>query len=474
MASMAGADLNTLNKRTRFLLLLKPPQKTSINNKGVLRYNRSDVIHYLTESLKDSEIEFAQCLKDFKINKNNFKMVSHHWINRSVVMESTFSLLQNNALKQILFKKCPIVQSIHSLKSLESPEKPSQIQNASLSSSFFTNLYEGEEDSLEAYHFKSIGLDRVLKEMPELRGAGIVIGEIDTGVDANHPTLQNRVNQFLDGTKRMEAPPKDKGGHGTHVAGILVGEDIKNKIRYGIAPDAKLRVASAMEDNDTLLYAMEWMLKDPNVHVVNNSWSVHVGTDPAPFYKAIESWEAAGVLPVFSVGNAGPKLKSVTVPHEHPLVFAVGATDKTDSVIGMSSRGPGLYLGNEIQKPDLVAPGDEIYSAFPYRRSGSMSGSSMAAPHVSGAVAILLQMNPQLTPKELRFILKNTAKKGKTGEENAYGAGNLDLYEAVQFVKKELFEKRFDLRSLSPIEYFKNQKNNESFRTKQEDRFLLP
>jgi subtilisin family serine protease len=420
---------------SEFIALLKPPSE----NRGAPRYDREKVVHYLKASLKETTFLLEQCLQSEPTLKSHVRIGAGHWINRSL----TLSLANTPDLPTELLKKCPMIQSIHrNGKSVTLPTTPPPISSRS--------------SERLAYNLIDIGLDRMLQENPHLRGNGSLIGVIDTGVDGKHPTLVNKCHRFLDAKKNKEVLPCfDKSGHGTHVAGILVGEDLEKGVRFGIAPDAKLMAAAGLDTTDTILTTMEWMMTEKNLHVVNNSWSLGFGLDPLPFYKAIESWEAAGILPVFSAGNAGPKPQSITTPHEHPLAFSIGATDKNESVLTKSSRGPGKYLGATTQKPDLTAPGDDIFSALPYRRTGTMAGTSMAAPHVAGAVAILLQMKPDLTPIEIRSLILSTLRlKSPQSWDPARGAGKLDLYAAVEKLKKLIHALSSGGSPRSPLETF--------------------
>src|SRR5690606_34874775 len=94
---------------------------------------------------------------------------------------------------------------------------------------------------------------------------------------------------------------------------------------------------------------------------------------------------------------------------EHPYVIAVGATGPGGKIAQFSSRGPAYYKGQMVEKPDLTAPGVDINSTLPYNKYGSLTGTSMACPHVAGTIALMLQVNPQLTPLHVKEILKSTA-----------------------------------------------------------------
>lgn len=296
------------------------------------------------------------------------------------------------------------------------------------------------------YDFPEMGLDRLIKEMPQITGKGVVVGSIDTGVDGNHPALAGKVISFFDARSGQLTEPYDRGDHGTHTAGTIVGGD-RSRTLVGVAPDAKLVASAALSSYDHMLRAMEFMLdpdSDPSTvdmpRAVNNSWNCEGAPDVELFYKAISAWEAAGVLPVFSAGNAGRRgLRSITRPHEHPSVLAVGATGPDGKIAPFSSRGPGSFRGQDTQKPDLTAPGVDIDSTMPGGGFGKMSGTSMAAPHVTGAVALLLQIDPMLNPAQLKELLMATATPMSAEDDFGdgtwnphYGMGKTDIYRAAK------------------------------------------
>jgi subtilisin family serine protease len=143
--------------------------------------------------------------------------------------------------------------------------------------------------------------------------------------------------------------------------------------------------------------------------IVNNSWGADGGD---PFYRAVvRAWLAAGIAPVFSVGNSGPACRTATSPGDYRYVVGVGATDAADTLAFFSSRGPGAY---RWLKPDVVAPGVNIRSAFNLADDAylALSGTSMAAPHVAGVVALMLSAHPQAGLADLYRGLSSTAVAG--------------------------------------------------------------
>jgi subtilisin family serine protease len=163
--------------------------------------------------------------------------------------------------------------------------------------------------------------------------------------------------------------------------------------------------------------------------VVNNSWGAAL-LDPEYldwFKPAIEVWVAAGVIPVFAQGNFGPDCATAGVPGDLDIVLAVGAVDELNSLAAFSSRGPGSPRdGHARIKPDLVAPGQAILSCGKQGELVSMSGTSMAAPHVTGGVAVLLGAHPGWDFYKVRDVVLETASRKKLrepqlGQQACYG-----------------------------------------------------
>ena len=282
------------------------------------------------------------------------------------------------------------------------------------------------------WNLESIQADRVTKT-----GKDIVVGIIDSGVNANHPELQDALlpGGFKDFVDSSNTEPVDETGHGTHVAGTILGRTI------GIAKDAKLIVARVFNkegeaSDDGLLAAGQWIL-EKKPQVVNNSWG---GNRDDSFYDDIvKKWKAAGIVPIFSAGNTGSYNAggegSIGSPASLEDSFSVGALTKDDKLAKFSLRGPSK-LTNKF-KPEISAPGVNIFSADYKGGYVLKTGTSMAAPHVSGAVALILEANRNLTVDKVEEILKTTATPLTddhyiSSPNMGYGYGKLNVFKAVE------------------------------------------
>ncbi|MEN9564231.1 MAG: hypothetical protein RIR73_2475 [Chloroflexota bacterium] len=316
------------------------------------------------------------------------------------------------------------------------------------------------------WNIQLIGADRVWEEFG-VSGENIVVGQSDSGVDGNHPLLEkqyrgyngsNDYNWFdpWDGT----SSPNDEGGHGTHTMGSILGSN-----GIGVAPGAQWIGCVNLDRNlaNPALYldCMQFMLApfpiggdpfedgDPTqaAHVMNNSWGCPdiEGCDPNALLYAANHLRDAGIFVVVSTGNDGPNCETVEAPLSlYDSVFSVGAIDQFGNLADFSSRGPVSIDGSGRIKPDIVAPGVDVFSSLPENSYGSNSGTSMAGPHIVGVVALIWSAQPKLIGDidATEQLIIDTAQP-YTGDRslgcfsgdtpsNAYGFGVVDVYEAVK------------------------------------------
>ena len=282
-------------------------------------------------------------------------------------------------------------------------------------------------------------------------GAGVVVASMDTGVDVDHLDLaggwRGGGNSWFD-PNGEHASPHDAGGHGTQTMGLMVGGDAGGSA-IGVAPDAQWIAVKIFDDAGQATLSgihqgFQWLLDpdgDPGTDdapdVVNNSWGFPetVNQCYTEFAPDIELLKTVGIAVVFSAGNRGPQGSSSVSPANNPGSVATGAVDEFLSVADSSSRGPGACDGSPY--PELTAPGVNVLTsdltfggAFPDRYV-SVTGTSFAAPQVSGGMALLLGAFPDATVGELEQALESAALDlGTSGPDDDHGFGLIDLVEA--------------------------------------------
>ncbi|MEV4758208.1 S8 family serine peptidase [Micromonospora sp. NPDC049559] len=271
-------------------------------------------------------------------------------------------------------------------------------------------------------------------------GTGVTVAVLDSGIDATHPDLAGRVRahqNFTDG----EEDDRDLVGHGTHVASTIAGDGTASGGRFkGVAPDAQLldgKVCTVYGcPESAILAGMQWAA-DQGAKVVNLSLGVSDTPEVDPLESAVgRLTDERGMLFVVAAGNSGAD-GTIDSPASADAALAVGAVSKSDELADFSSRGP--RTGDAAIKPDLTAPGVEITAARsrdsevgePGQMYATMSGTSMAAPHVAGAAALLRQQHPDWTPERLKAVLLGSAKANPELDVFAQGAGRLDLARAI-------------------------------------------
>ena len=289
-------------------------------------------------------------------------------------------------------------------------------------------------------------------------GEGRLICDLDTGVDGNHPALNHSwrgsngytpQESWLDTSNPNSEFPIDGNGHGTHTTGTICGRSTTTADTVGVAIDAQWIAARAIDVNGgNVAMAFQWAADpdgDPNTiedvpDVISNSWGA-MGGCPQTYWNLIDNCEAAGAVVVFAAGNEGPGPSTLRIPANRDSTpvncFSVGAINGNYSnypIASFSSRGPSQCNG-EI-KPEIVAPGVSVRSSVPgggYQ--GGWSGTSMACPHVAGAVALLRQVNPNATVDTIKWALMESATDlGTEGEDNAYGHGIINILAAMELI----------------------------------------
>lgn len=320
--------------------------------------------------------------------------------------------------------------------------------------------------ALQSTYAKAINADDLWNVSPYRRGNGVTVAVVDSGISP-HPDL-NDYNGYSRIIARVNftpdtLSPDDFYGHGTHIAGTIAGSGQASSQRYvGVAPEAKLVDVKVMDDwgygtTSGVLAGLQWIYENRtayNIKVVNLSLNSRINESyhESALSAALEVLWFNKLVVVVSTGNGGKQ--RLYPPANDPFVITVGATDdkgtaaiSDDTLPSFSAYG---MTADGFFKPDIVAPGTNIVAplsgddnnltwAHPDNRLPApdtynyykMSGTSMAAGVVSGAVALLLEDEPNLTPDQVKYRLQTTARPFSRGESCSTGAGYLDIYSAV-------------------------------------------
>jgi subtilisin family serine protease len=254
-------------------------------------------------------------------------------------------------------------------------------------------------------------------------GDKIRVAVIDSGIDASHPEVAGRIAEIFDAVGSSEPPHS----HGTGIASAIVAHDELT----GIAPSARILAIRAFSETAknpqsttfTLLRAIDWAVAH-GAQVINMSFAGP--TDPG-LAGALAAARKKGVVLIAAAGNAGPKSPPL-FPASDANVIAVTATDIDDHLLEVANRGKHIAI---------AAPGVAILVAAPNNSYQTTTGTSVAAAHVSGLAALLLQRNPSLTPDGLKKALLSTATDlGPKGRDDQFGAGLANAYRAVRSLDK--------------------------------------
>lgn len=322
----------------------------------------------------------------------------------------------------------------------------------------------------------------------DITGTGIVVAGNDTGVQWDHSALKNSYRgwngsqadhnyNWHDAIQTDSVPygdpnpcgynlsvPCDDYGHGTHTLGTIVGDDGEGN-QIGVAPGAQWIACRNMDNGygtlASYLDCFEFFLApypyggtpeqgEPSMspHIINNSWYCppEEGCSYNALLTAVENLRAAGIMVVASAGNTGSSCSTINAPPAiYDASFSIGATNLNDEIASFSSRGPVTIDGSNRLKPDISAPGVNTRSAVPTDRFSLMSGTSMAAPHVAGAVALLWSASPTLVGniEATETLLEENAVPLTTPQNcgsipgiqvpnNTFGWGRLDIFSSVQ------------------------------------------
>jgi subtilisin family serine protease len=293
----------------------------------------------------------------------------------------------------------------------------------------------------------------ILELWKTTKGKDINVAVLDTGVHDEHPALRGRTKDFImidpRGRRIKATPAFDGGQHGTHVCGTIAGGKTTDGVAIGVAPEANLFVAGVLVGDATLSSLMEGI-----------SWAVEKGADIISMSLGFSYYEPLfaevfkilidqyGILPVVAIGNDNHGNSSS--PGNAYNAFSVGAVEKMSrrrlDVAFFSSGASLVFPGAEpnalVTKPDVVAPGVQIFSCIPPEKRPDgvyeysyMSGTSMATPHVTGVAALLMAAKPEAPVGDIIEVLKTTARHPEGSQrrpDNRWGFGVIRPLEAIK------------------------------------------
>ncbi|ACL57921.1 S8 family serine peptidase [Methylobacterium nodulans] len=316
-----------------------------------------------------------------------------------------------------------------------------------------------EDNRISAWGLRSIG---ALSSWGAFgcRGQNILVGLLDTGVDPNHPDLKGKIAHWAEfdeqGRVVPGSVPHDTDKHGTHCASTICGGD-KSGRWIGVAPKAKLAAGIVLNGSRggtlaQILAGIDWAV-ERQVDVISMSLgSVELTAEvPPPYTRALSRALRLGIPVVTAIGNSGSQ--TTGAPGNDILALAVGATDHMDRAAGFSGgrtvviRDSQFFPANQLpiiySKPEVSAPGVAVYSSVPGGKWEYLNGTSMAAPHVAGAIALLLSGTKikQKVPSFQRAgliqdLLTGSAEElGESGQNHRFGFGRIDVLRALGFAR---------------------------------------
>ncbi len=438
-ATAGASDINSIEFRNSLI--------------GMTRQHRYDFVRAHLEARAAETKLTLQPKLDSLVALNEIISYRSHWIINSYTVRLPIAGLQSltsiQSVSKVILPPKPALISTTPETKTKSYRSTSGDSNTTGTSSVSSNI-----ESVRARAVWSRGFT----------GKGRIVCSFDTGVDGFHPALRKSW-KGLDGDSSaawfdpvgMTSFPHAFNSvslpqHGSHTMGIMLGRDTLTGDTIGVAPGARWISAAVIDvPGASIVDAFEWAAdpdKDPNTisdvpDVINHSWGAQnsiLGCD-ALFHRLIDNTEALGIVNIFATGNEGRQgEQTIRNPANRALdsidCFAVGFVDHRTSgqptISGSSSRGPSDCDGVSV-KPNVVAPGVSIRSSVLGGSYGFLSGSSMAAPHVAGIVALLREKNPNASPEQIKTALLTTSSDlGPQGPDNEHGWGYINALAALK------------------------------------------
>ena len=426
---------------------IKDLKKEFINNNTPIKKRSSIICDQMQKIAKKTQQPIINIIK---VHEEKYKNLKASWIINTIFLEANKQLVE-------LISNHPNIQSINLKKT-----KSDIIDYIETEEHLSINTENGTEPGIEAINV------RPLWEMG-YTGKGLLVFNYDTGVWPEHPAFADNffgnhypMEQCWDGYF-ADLPNGHVSDHGTHTLGTMTGliSETNDTIgiafnSYWIANDFVTSSVETLPPIEDMITSFEWALNPDNdtstdhdvPDVINNSWRWYneIDTFQCSGYavELMEVIEAAGIANIFSAGNNGPDNEGVRSPQRINTnlvnTFCVGSINGNDEeypISTFSCRGPTQCPGSGSLSiyPEVVAPGQNVRSAWGTNEFNTISGTSMASPHVSGAVLLIKEAFPFLTGQEILLAIYNTAVDlGDEGEDNTFGMGIIDVYAAFNYL----------------------------------------
>ncbi|SNR87677.1 serine protease AprX [Anaerovirgula multivorans] len=404
-------------------------------------------------------VNYVPCFiqKYFRIFKQSFRKIP-------VIVETNELGKMNQSVESLATSiGCKIDRKLHTINAFSTKVNAKTLELLAQNNNVKKIWYDREVKTLLDVASPTVGSTPLWNN--NITGKDVVVVVMDTGI-YEHPDLSGRIIAFKDFVNQ-KSHPYDDNGHGTHVAGDIAANGSQSNGNYrGPAPEAQLigvKVLNKIGSGSlsVVIEGLQWCIDNKeslSIRVINMSLGAETtmpySEDPVCMAVA-NAWEA-GIVVCAAAGNSGPQNNTINSPGIHPSVITVGALDdrntvslEDDSVADFSSRGPTI---DGFEKPDIIAPGTDIISL---RSPNSMldkqnkqaridewytslSGTSMATPVCSGVIAQILQVNPSLTPDQVKELLIHTANPLEDVDANSQGAGIINVKNAIGLSKNSI------------------------------------
>jgi len=385
---------------------------------------KKDAVSSMKNHVSDTQENLGALLNEEK-NRGKADKIRRFWIVNAVAVTASPGLIERLTLRDDV-AGIELDSQYHILEDHSAQVTDGEIASAT-----------GEIRRINAPKLWKFGID----------GSGINVSVIDTGINASHPDIAGRIIRWADFINGQNNTPYDDNGHGTHIAGTIGGNG-SGGITTGVAPNVnifsvKVLNSSGIGSSSDVIGGIEWSVGN-GADILSLSLSGE--RDPA-LAEAVNNAINAGVVVIASAGNSGPDASTIEFPASEKNVIAVGATTRFDFPAPFSSRGPSSMDGENLTKPDVSAPGTNIislriipsnvtYGSIINDLYATLSGTSMATPHVSGAAALILHAakinGTTLSPARIKNILEAASVDlGEPGKDDSFGAGRIDAFAAI-------------------------------------------